>query len=155
MFSLIAFYFVKWDVSQHRTNRVCISLTPLRIAAYPGQVLDVVLENPSPPGSALTMDAMQLPTFAPEAKSILTPSPKAPQDYNNYDTGDIEVGVQALSIAPSAMGQRSPQTVPEGSTMYNTTYNSPPSLGEVTGKNSGAQNTTTDDNSHVKPRRNP
>ncbi|KAF9139905.1 Dual specificity protein phosphatase cdc14a, partial [Mortierella sp. GBA39] len=88
-------------------------LIPLRIALYPGQVLDVVLENPNPPGSALTMDAMQLPMFSPVAKAVLTPSPKAPQDYNNYDTGDIEGKVQELSIAPSAMGPRNPQTTME------------------------------------------
>ncbi|KAF9540643.1 hypothetical protein EC957_003928 [Mortierella hygrophila] len=134
-------------------------LTPLRIALYPGQVLDVVLENPNPPGSALTMDAMQLPMFSPEAKVVLTPSPKAPQDYNDYDTGDIEGKVQALSIAPSAMGPRNPQTVPAGNTMYNNTFNSPPSFDEASGKiNNGPHSTTsttTDGYSHATPPRNP
>src|SRR5690349_13175278 len=117
-----------------------ISLKPLRIAVYPGQVLDVVLENSNPPGSALTMDAIQLPTFAPDAKAVLSPSSKAPQDYNNYDIGDIEGKVQTLSIAPSAMGPRNPQAAPEGNTMYNNTFSSPPSLGEVSRKiNNGPQ----------------
>ncbi|KAG0311473.1 hypothetical protein BGZ97_011858 [Linnemannia gamsii] len=73
-------------------------LTPPRIAVYPGQVLDVVLETPNPPDSALTMDAIQLPS--PEWKSLLTsagtPTPQGPQDYNSYGTGDIEGRIQAL-----------------------------------------------------------
>ncbi|OAQ27747.1 hypothetical protein K457DRAFT_33445 [Linnemannia elongata AG-77] len=131
-------------------------LTPLRIAVYPGQVLDVVLENPNPPGSTLTIDAIQPATVSSEAKTILTPSLKALQDYNNYDTGDIEGKVQALSIAPSAIGPRNPQTAPESNTMYNNTFNSPPSLGDASGKrNNGPQSTTTDDYSHATPHRNP
>ncbi|KAF8943145.1 hypothetical protein BGZ47_005757 [Haplosporangium gracile] len=131
-------------------------LIPLRIAVYPGQILDVVLENPNPPGSALTMDTMTLPSLPTESKSLLTLSPKAPQDYNNYETSNIEGRIQTLSIAPPAMGPRNPQTAPEGNSIYNSTFNNPPSPGESHGKiNNGPQNTRTDEYSHATFQRNP
>ncbi|KAF9140233.1 hypothetical protein BG015_001745 [Linnemannia schmuckeri] len=125
-------------------------LIPLRIAVYPEQVLDVVLENPNPPGSALTMDTMTLPSLPSESKSLLTPSPKAPQDYNNYETGDIERRIQALSIAPPAMGPRNPQTGPGGNPIYNSTFNNSPSPGESRGKiDIGPQSRRTDEYFHT------
>ncbi|KAG0291368.1 hypothetical protein BGZ96_005263 [Linnemannia gamsii] len=134
-------------------------LTPLRIAVYPGLVLDVVLENPNPPGSALTMDTMQLPPL--ESKTLLTPAgrptPQAPQDYNRYDTGDIEGRIQVLSIAPLDMGPRNPQTVSEWNSTYNITSDVPaPSYGGADEKIShGPQSTSSDEHSHATPQQNP
>ncbi|KAK3844333.1 MAG: hypothetical protein J3R72DRAFT_505139 [Linnemannia gamsii] len=141
-------------------------LTPLRIAIYPGQVLDVVLENPNPIGSALTMDAMPLPSLSTdESKSVLThppplpgrtptgrSAPQAPQDYNSYSySEDNERLIQALSIAP-----RNPQTAPEGISMYNSFNPLPPNLvGSAGGNNNGPQSMRPDDYSHATFQRNP